>query len=238
VDSSSLLSYEAGLKSDFAEHRIIFDVTAFHLEWTDIQIPAVVNGIGVLANGGEATSNGVELSVGFRPITGLQLGLNGSYIDATFDNDASSLSAEAGERLPNIPQWQGSITADYYFPLWRARTESVAASGKDGKTTMVAGTTQTEGWKGHIGLGIRFVGDRRSTPVVGQDFPLDSYAAGDLNADISNDHWTVRVFVKNVTDERAYQNIDALQTLVGTIDHLQGTPIQPRTVGVEVDFKF
>lgn len=238
VASSTLLSYEAGLKSDFVDHRIVFDVTGFHLEWTDIQIPAVVDNLGYLANGGEATSNGVELSLGFRPIAGLQLGLSGSYTDSTFDNDTPSLSAEAGDRLPNIPQWQGSITADYYFPLWGARTESVAASGQDGKTTMVAGTTQIEGWKGHVGLGIRFVGDRRSTPVVGQDFPLDSYGALDLNADISNDHWTVRVFVKNVTDERAYQNIDAIQTLVGTIDHLQGAPIQPRTVGVEVDFKF
>lgn len=237
VASSSLLSYEAGLKSDFLDHRIVFDVTGFHLEWTDIQIPAAANNIGYLANGGEVTSNGVEVSVGFRPITGLQLGLNGSYTDSTFDNDVPSLSATAGERLPNIPQWQGSITADYYFPLWRTRTQPVASSGKDGKTVL-AGTAPTGGWNGHVGLGARFVGDRRSTPTVGQDFPLDSYAALDLNADISNERWTVRVFVKNVTDERAYQNIDAIQTLTGTIAHLQGVPIQPRTVGAEVDFKF
>ena len=59
---------------------------------TDIQVPAVVNNIGVLANGGQATSNGVELSLGVRPITGLELGLNGSYTDATFDM-TSPLSA-------------------------------------------------------------------------------------------------------------------------------------------------
>ncbi|MBA3962695.1 MAG: TonB-dependent receptor [Chthoniobacterales bacterium] len=239
VASSSLLSYEAGLKSDFVDHRIIFDITGYHLEWTDIQIPAVVNNIGVLANGGQATSNGVELSLAFRPITGLQLGLNGSYTDSTFDNDAPSLSAKAGDRLPNIPQWQGSITADYYRPLWGAHSsQPIAVDGRDGKTTIVPGTTQSLGWTGHLGLGVRLVGDRRSTPTAGQSFPLDSYGALDLNADISNDHWTVRVFAKNVTDERAYQNIDGFATLVGTIDHLQGVPIQPRTVGVEVDFKF
>ncbi|MGI9087516.1 MAG: TonB-dependent receptor [Chthoniobacterales bacterium] len=238
VASSTLVSYEAGLKSDFVDQRIIFDITGYHLEWTDIQIPAVVNNIGVLANGGQATSNGVELSLGFRPITGLQIGLNGSYTDSTFDNDAPSLNAKAGDRLPNIPQWQGSITVDYYRPLWGAHSAPVAADGKDGKTTMVAGTTQRAGWNGHVGLGVRLVGDRRNTPTAGQSFPLDSYGALDLNADISNDHWTVRVFVKNVTDERAYQNIDAFPTLTGTIDHLKGTPIQPRTVGAEVDFKF
>ncbi len=242
VASSTLLSYEAGLKSDYLDHRIIFDITGYHLDWTDIQVPAVVNNIGVLANGGQATSNGVELSLGVRPITGLELGLNGSYTDATFDTDVPALSATAGQRLPNIPQWQGSITADYYFPLWGAHSQPiqpVAADGKDAKTVVaVAGTTQSAGWTGHVGAGLRLVGDRRSTPTAGQDFPLDSYAALDLNADISNDHWTVRVFAKNVTDNRAYQSLGAFTTLVGTIDHLTGVPIQPRTIGVEVDFKF
>ena len=168
----------------------------------------------------------------------MRLGLNGSYTDATFDKDAPTLSAKAGDRLPNIPQWQGAITADYYFPLWGAHSPPAAAlSGKDGKT-VIAGTASTPGWNAHVGAGVRMVGDRRSTPVLGQDFALDSYAALDLNADISNDRWTVRVFAKNVTDERAYQNIDAFQTLFGTIDHLQGVPIQPRTIGVEVDLKF
>ncbi len=238
VDSSTLLSYEAGLKSEYLNHRILFDITGYHLEWTNIQIPAVVNNIGVLANGGQATSNGVELSTAFMPFTGLRLGLNGSYTDSTFDNDAPSLGAKAGDRLPNIPQWQGAITADYNFPLWGAHSEAVALSGKDGKTVVAGTAPQTPGWNGHVGAGVRIVGERRSTPTAGQDFRLDSYAALDLNADISNDRWTVRVFVKNVTDERAYQNIDAFPTLTGTIDHLKGTPIQPRTVGAEVDYKF
>jgi iron complex outermembrane recepter protein len=239
VASSSLLSYEAGLKSEYLDHKILFDITGYHLEWTDIQIPAEsANNIGFLANGGEATSNGVELQLAFSPISGLRLGLNGSYTESTFDNDVATLSAKAGDRLPNIPQWQGSITADYYFPLWGAHSQPVAASGKDGKETSVAGTAQTSGWNGHVGAGLRLVGDRRSTPTLGQDFPLDSYAALDLNADVSNDHWTVRLFAKNVTDERAYENIDAFSTLVGTIDHLNASPIQPRTAGVEVDFKF
>ena len=239
VASSSLLSYEAGLKSDFLDHKILFDVTGFHLEWTDIQTPAVAaNGLGYLANGGEATSNGVELSLGFRPVTGLQLGLNGSYTDATFDDAVPALGVEAGDRLPNIPQWQGSFTADYYFPLSGARTAPVATSGKDGKTAIVAGAAQTGGWNAHVGLGVRAVGARRSVPTLGLDYPLDSYAALDLNADISNDRWMFRVFVKNVTDERAYQNIDAFPTLSGHVAYLNATPIQPRTVGMEVDFKF
>ncbi len=100
-------------------------------------------------------------------------------------------------------------------------------------------------WKGHFGFGVRLVGDRKSavesggsTPGTPLAYPLGSYGALDLNADISNSNWTIRVFAKNATDERAYQTIAPVNTLFGTVDHLQGVPIQPRTVGIEVDFRF
>ncbi len=60
-----------------------------------------------------------------------------------------------------------------------------------------------------LGAGLRMVGDRKSVPESGGStpgtdlaYPLGSYAALDLNADIYNKNWTVRVYVKNLTDER------------------------------------
>jgi len=45
--------------------------------------------------------------------------------------------------------------------------------------------------------------------------------------------------VKNVTDERAYQTITPVSNeITGAVDHLSGVPIQPRTVGIEVDYRF
>ena len=61
----------------------------------------------------------------------------------------------------------------------------------------------------------------------------------DLNADISNGRWTVRVYAKNVWDERAYPSVFIFNNfLTGAVIDAIGTPIQPRTVGLEVDCKF
>jgi len=61
----------------------------------------------------------------------------------------------------------------------------------------------------------------------------------DLNADISNGRWTIRVYAKNLWDERAYPTAFIFTNFLtgATIDAI-GTPIQPRTVGLEIDCKF
>ncbi len=252
VDSTTVVSYEVGLKSEFLDHRVLFDIAGYHIDLSNIQVGTVINNVGALVNGGEATSDGVELSAAYQPINGLRFGVTGAYTNATLSNDAPSLGGRAGDRLPNIPQFSGAITADYYFPLWGAHSETVAvADGKDAKasvsgaTPSVSGATLSGEWRGHVGLGVRLVGERKSAVESGGSVPgtplayqLDSYGALDLNADVSNANWTVRLYVRNATDERAYQTIGPVNTLTGTVDHLNAVPIQPRTVGVEVDFKF
>ncbi len=68
---------------------------------------------------------------------------------------------------------------------------------------------------------------------------LKSYGAADLNADISNDRWTVRLYVKNLTDRRVYTNESAsLNAADGTIAQVRAVPLTPRTVGVGFDVNF
>jgi outer membrane receptor protein involved in Fe transport len=67
---------------------------------------------------------------------------------------------------------------------------------------------------------------------------VDDYWSLDLNAYVSNDNWTFRAYAKNVTDERAYQRINDFTALSGGVDNLAAAPIQPRTVGIEVDYRF
>ncbi len=127
VDSSMLTSYELGLKSQFAQRRVQLDVTAFRIDWDDVQVASSFNGIGGLVNGGEATSEGVELSSLFRATDNLQFGLNAAYTDATVKNDFEPTvipqdgfdvvlnTGLAGDRMPYAPRWSWSATAEYAF---------------------------------------------------------------------------------------------------------------------------
>jgi len=214
VDSSTLTSYEIGLKSDFADNRVLLDVAAFHIDWEDIQIGVVDTDSATswLINGGKAASQGVELTTRFKATERFLLGLDVTYTDAEVTEDIPALGGVDGDTLPYIPKLAWSAVADYRFPIGSA-------------------------WNGRVGLAYRWVDDRKtnldSNPGA---FPLDSYGALDLSADVGNEHWTLSAYARNATDERAYTNIAT--SFSGETPHLRATPIQPRTYGLEIDYRF
>ncbi len=215
VDSSKLTSYEAGVKTTLDDHRLMLDAAIYDIEWDKIQVAASVNGLGYIANGGTARSRGVEFSALYTPLAGLRLGFNGAYTDAVLTEDVPGIGGLDGDRLPNIPKWAASATADYSFPL----------SG---------------GWTGRVGGGVRHAGSTTNAVTHAPTaLPQEGYTALDLNADVSNDRWTLRLFAKNVTDKRAYTTSVVRQNAAtGEISHVGGVPIAPRTIGVGFDLKF
>ena len=244
VDSSMLISYEIGLKSQFLDQRLIFDLAAFRIDWDDIQVITSFAGNNGLINGGEATSQGLELATQFRATDGLTLGFNAAYTDADVAEDFPTVyipsgpyivelnTGLAGDKLPYVPELQWSATLDYAFALGN--------------------------WEGHLGGGFRWVDDRvagtterqvvtdpTTTPptvvmeAVTPPLALDSYHALDLYASLANDNWTFRLYAKNATDERAYSFIGSNSSaLTGATVNLGASPIQPRTFGLEVDYRF
>ena len=103
VDSSMLSSYELGLKSQFADQRVQLDLAAFRIDWDDVQVASSFNGVGGLVNGGEATSQGVELSGSFRAYRQLdrrlQLGVYKGQREERFRPDG--YSAEPPWKIPS-----------------------------------------------------------------------------------------------------------------------------------------
>jgi len=244
VDSSMLSSYEIGLKSQFADQRVQLDLAAFRIDWDDIQVAAQFNGVGGLVNGGEATSEGLELAALFRPTDRLQLGLNAAYIKARVKNDFEATvipqpgfdvilnTGLAGDRMPYSPKLAWSVIAEYQFDF--------------------AGGTQ-----GQVGAALRWVGDRvndtterqrviapgdPSTILDEQITPpmeLDSYRALDVYAGIGKGAWSLRAYANNVTDERAWSSATpAASALTGATVQIGAVPIQPRTFGIEFDYRF
>jgi len=215
VAASTLENYEIGLKSDFWERRATFNVAAFDLEWSDIQLNAVTQtGIDYTANGGAARSRGVEADGVVNPVHGLQLGAEATYTDATFTESAPDVGVLSGARIPYIPQWAGALTADYRRAL-------------------------NADWYAHVGVGLRLVGTRYSVgPASADQFKTPGYQALDANMDLSNARYTIRLYIKNLTDERAYLT-DSAETnaLTGQLMQVEGAIIQPRTIGLSLDVK-
>jgi iron complex outermembrane receptor protein len=216
VDADTLINYELGVKTELAERRGLIDLSVFYIDWSDIQVSAAQGGISYQANGGEAQSKGVELTTVFSPAPGVRLGFNAAYIEATLAEDAPSLLGRSGDRLPGVPEWNASFTADYEF--------GVGSSN----------------WSGRVGGGYRYVGDRYSLVQSDpQTFRDPAYDVVDLNATLFDERWTVALFVKNLLDDRERINTFAIYDAVsGDRSRVDAIILQPRTIGMSIEARF
>src|SRR5690606_35976737 len=99
-ESSTLTNYEVGLKSDLWERRARLNISAFQIEWKDIQIGASNSqGFSFFSNGGTACSRGVETEASVRVADGLSLSATAAYTYATLTDDPPSVGGLSGDRL-------------------------------------------------------------------------------------------------------------------------------------------
>jgi len=215
VTSSRLTNYEVGLKSTLLGGRAVLNLSAFDLEWKKIQVPgSLPSGISYIANGGGARSRGVQLESTIKLAQGLEMRANGSYTDAKLTDDAPTAYGFKGDRLPLVPQVAASLRLDYEHPA-------------------------IADWNFHAGAGLRYSGRRYSVGLTALDgIPTAAYSALDANTDISNSNWTFRLFAKNLTDKRAYLTAFSFADISGAVAQNEGIVLQPRTIGLAVDYKF
>ena len=104
VNSSRLIDYQPGLKLTLLDNRLTTDLSAFYIQWKDIQVQVATpdGSASYLANAGKARSQGFDLSASYLPFTGLTLGASVAYTDAFLTTDVPSLGAVAGARLPDV----------------------------------------------------------------------------------------------------------------------------------------
>ena len=216
--ADSLVSYEAGLKTDFFDHRLSFDASVFYLDWNDIQLLANVGGFGVNTNGGKAASKGVEFSMVARPVSGLSLEASGSRTSARLSEDTPDITGGLkGDRLPFAPKWTLTLGGDYEWPLYRDY------SGFVGATWALVGP-QYPGF------------DTTYQAVVGKRLEINSYGRLDLRAGVRNGRWTLEAFAKNVNNSQGLIDVNGYGALPNGA--LEVAPMRPRTVGVSLTANF
>jgi len=120
----SLWNYEAGLKGALLDRRLTFDLSVFHMKWSDIQItsdnPATAVYDPIVRNAGKAHSTGVELQVTARPTDALSIGANLSVLEAEYDGGTipapPGSPAQPLRHTPFTPNYTGAVNADWRIP--------------------------------------------------------------------------------------------------------------------------
>jgi outer membrane receptor protein involved in Fe transport len=114
----SLWNYELGVKSDWLDSHLRINAAVYYIDWTHIQIDLdTPDHFSYIGNAGRATSKGTEVEIMARPTERWELSSGLSYTDARLAQDAPSLGAVNGSRLPGSPQFQISNVAQYRFQV-------------------------------------------------------------------------------------------------------------------------
>jgi len=226
--AETVVSYEAGIKSDFMDNRARLSFTVFSFQMDNQQLTAVGGqaNFNTLVNADKTKGQGFELDLDAYLTDRLLVTLGASYNDTKIDDPGLAIQpcgggctvldppgtvdgtvSIDGNRLPQAPKWIGNFTARYGVPVG------------DGELYVYTDWA----YRSEVSF---FLYDSK-------EFTGQSLLEGGLKFgyDWNNGRYQAAVFGRNITDEvKAVGGID--------FNNLTGFINEPRTWGVEFRANF
>ena len=207
--SDTMVSYEAGVKSELLNRTATVDVDVFKVNWSNMQIgtSSADGRVAYDINAGKVTSDGCEFTTTYQPGDTLQLAVNGAYTDAYATEAAPAVGIFVATRLPASPKWTAAATLDYRLRELDHWTPQVGAT-----------------WR-HISSQYTVLS---TTPPVGL-VPAYSWVNVDLR--ITRSRYEFALYAKNLFDKRTYNNGGPGVGPDGALV-FGGVTMEPRVVGL------
>ena len=216
VDTSSyasddLVSYEGGLKAGLG-NAMRLNAALYHIAFEGIQQRIQLTcGFQFVGNFGQARSRGFELEFAAQASRDLLVSFNLGYTDAEYTETVAGV-VEEGDPLQFVPEWTGSLIADY--------TAANAIANMDL----------------NVRADLAYVGGSRST-VNAIPRELDAYEQFGLRVTLSNGRYRATLYAKNLTNTIANLG-DNRSIAAETPGRPRWVVSRPRTVGFELGMDF
>jgi outer membrane receptor protein involved in Fe transport len=223
--SDFLTNWEIGWKSEWMNHRLQFNGAAFLEQWDRFQVSFQgANGITQVANGPSAQVLGTEMQLDWLATSKLRLSASAAYYKSelksnysNFDSagNVTGIQAPKGTALPVTPKFKGNVVARYSFNLGRFDSHlqgAYAYSGSSSSDLNVARNAITGDLAAHSNI--------------------------DVSAGIGQHHWSLELFVQNLTNEDAplYKTSECATEVCGVQTY--GVRPRPTTIGVKFEQSF
>jgi iron complex outermembrane receptor protein len=219
VTQEKVTDYEAGFKAQFFDRRLLVDGAAFYYDYTDKQLKSriidpIFGVLTALVNIPKSTIRGAEFEVHARPLTGLDIGAAGTFLDATINrftgvNQVGQVADFAGSSVPYTPKWTLTSSINYEHPV-------------------------TDQWSGFVGAQASY--QSLTSAAIGSPslYLMPSFALLNLQLGVhSHDgRWRVFVWGKNVLNRFYVNNVVELEDAV-----IRYTGM-PATYGIAVNYRF
>lgn len=105
VRPESVNAYQVGLRADWFDSRLRTNITAFHYDYEDIQVPRIEGIVVHTSNAATSTIEGVELEGFIRLSESFRVEYGYAYLDAHYDDYQFDVGKDfSGNQLPRSPE--------------------------------------------------------------------------------------------------------------------------------------
>jgi outer membrane receptor protein involved in Fe transport len=253
----SLLNNEIGFKSEFFDHRLLINASAYKMDWENVQTliynPPVYGNTTFGVTGPNYRIKGGELQLALKPIDSLTLSANMSYNDSKQTTSPCIRSSGKTPITPINPTPAGACITQV-----RSGDHNVAiqnALGALGSTPAFSPKLQFtlrtrydwsfNDYKAFAQVGMTHVGDMSNQPssfasgdgvviptTTWLRYTMAAYNTFDASLGLTKGAWDVLVYGQNLADKNASTFTTSGQDIKAE------TPLRPRVLGIKVGFKF
>ncbi|MGH9465594.1 MAG: TonB-dependent receptor [Thermoanaerobaculia bacterium] len=240
-------NYEVGSKTTFLGGRGTFNLAAFSMDISDLQVTVTAGSCSsrVVFNVPEARSTGLELELTHQPTDDFDFAISASYNDAELRSTLTSTDADGnttvvsgiqdGRRLPTVPEFQMAAAGTYHWEMqgnWAGYATGVYQH-VGSRFTQVG--DEDLGVLNLLSFEPNTIGGPLTQSTFTYDPELPAYDIVNLRLGFLKERWDVALFVNNVTDEIAFLSLDRER---GTRARIGYQTNQPRTIGVSTRVHF
>lgn len=224
-DPETLIAYEAGIKTRLFDNAVRLSASAFHYDYTDLQLTQLTLIAGAPAqrtlNAGAAKVDGIELEAIVRPAENHRFDVAVAWLNARFTDyeidSAPPLTAQfAGRSLDRAPEWTANIAYNFTMPL-----------GNGGDVQFNARTRFSDSYA-------------ITAPAIRAQFIQPSFTRTDLSLTYNapDDRFYVQGFARNLENELTVGFVGVVANFGAAFDDGSVQLGDPRTYGVRVGFQF
>ncbi len=249
----NLTNYEVGIKTDLLDHKVQVNLSAYYMDWKDVQIgffnPA--GGFGNTAfvtNGANFHIKGAELQLTARPVRGLTVQGSATYNDSKQVSSPCLISDQPlatsfGQCITT--QLKGGVLAPVQAPFGSKGSSLPFSPHFQGNLRLRydwAGPAEMNWW---VSGGATYMGPTYNQPstypsgdgviVPGTTllrYRMPGYAQLDAQIGIQRDHWSASIFGENLTNSHASQFTSSVQFIKSEV------VLRPTTYGLKLTYDF
>ncbi|MFI4973349.1 MAG: TonB-dependent receptor [Caulobacterales bacterium] len=248
----SLTNYEIGLKAELLDHRVVANLSAYYMQWNNVQYlffnPTELGNTTFGVNGPNFEVKGVEFQLIARASDHLTVDASGTYND-----DRQTSSPCLVDNIAGTPAFGKCITQVFQTGVGLVPFQN--PFGAIGATPPFS--PKFEGnirgrydwdigaYKAFVQASVSYTGsmfNQPSTYASGSGVLIPnttflrylqpSYATLDAAIGVSNDKWSIQLYGTNLTDSRASTFTSSAQFIKSEV------PLRPRVIAVKVAAHF